>query len=227
MAWALRTLPAALLRPFVLSYVTTFLAPEIDMFRKGVLLVSPKGEIIEIDPDRPGAALAKQSEPNGYMILDAALTDTFSRWPNFVSTAPNVAYAYMQDYRRMRPDLYRQAPDIEGLAALIGADGARLTASVKKHRDGRGQGKWSGTGPFVALGPVRAWTILTDGGVAVDTEHRVLRQDGSVVDGLYAAGSAGQGGLLLDGHGHHLGWAFTSGRRAGQHAATHNLEVRD
>ena len=36
--------------------------------------------------------------------------------------------------------------------------------------------------------------------------------------GLYAAGSTGQGGLLLKGHGHHLAWAFVSGRRAGRRA---------
>jgi hypothetical protein len=40
-----------------------------------------------------------------------------------------------------------------------------------------------------------------------------------VIEGLYAAGSTGQGGLLLEGHGHHLGWAFISGRIAGRHAA--------
>jgi hypothetical protein len=27
------------------------------------------------------------------------------------------------------------------------------------------------------------------------------------------------GGALLEGHGHHLGWAFTSGRLAGREAA--------
>ena len=36
---------------------------------------------------------------------------------------------------------------------------------------------------------------------------------------LFAAGAAGQGGVILAGHGHHLGWAFTSGRRAGRFAA--------
>jgi hypothetical protein len=39
------------------------------------------------------------------------------------------------------------------------------------------------------------------------------------VPGLWAAGIAGQGGLILKGHGHHIGWAFTSGRIAGRHAA--------
>ena len=42
---------------------------------------------------------------------------------------------------------------------------------------------------------------------------------GAVIPGLYAAGSTGQGGLLLEGHGHHLGWAFISGRIAGRNAA--------
>ena len=36
---------------------------------------------------------------------------------------------------------------------------------------------------------------------------------------LFAAGATGQGGLLLKGHGNHLGWGFTSGRLAGQYAA--------
>jgi fumarate reductase flavoprotein subunit len=39
------------------------------------------------------------------------------------------------------------------------------------------------------------------------------------IPGLYAAGSTGQGGLLLEGHGHHLAWAFISGHLAGRHAA--------
>ena len=35
-----------------------------------------------------------------------------------------------------------------------------------------------------------------------------------------AAGFTGMGGALLEGHGHHLGWAFTSGRFAGRYAAS-------
>jgi predicted oxidoreductase len=51
-------------------------------------------------------------------------------------------------------------------------------------------------------------------------EHlQVLTADGKPIPGLFAAGSNGQGGLLLKGHGHHLGWAFTSGRIAGRNAA--------
>jgi hypothetical protein len=39
------------------------------------------------------------------------------------------------------------------------------------------------------------------------------------IAGLYAAGSTGEDGMLLKGHGHHLAWAFASGRRAGRNAA--------
>ena len=72
------------------------------------------------------------------------------------------------------------------------------------------------------LGPVRSWIILTDGGLTVNRHHQVTRADGGVIPGLYAVGSVGQGGLLLEGHGHHLAWAFTSGRLAGLHAAGAN-----
>ena len=73
--------------------------------------------------------------------------------------------------------------------------------------------------PFIALGPVRPVFVHNEGGLAVDTRHRVLGERGEPIRGLYAAGSTGQGGLLLKGHGHHLAWAFVSGRRAGRFAA--------
>ena len=77
-----------------------------------------------------------------------------------------------------------------------------------------------GNGPFTALGPVRAVFVHNEGGLAVDSQHRVLDGMSQPISGLYAVGSTGQGGLLLKGHGHHLAWAFVSGRRAGRIAAS-------
>jgi Predicted oxidoreductase len=74
-------------------------------------------------------------------------------------------------------------------------------------------------GPFHAFGPAKSWIVFSEGGLRIDCEFRVLGQHGLPIPGLYAAGSAGQGGVLLEGHGHHLGWAFTSGRLAGRNAA--------
>jgi succinate dehydrogenase/fumarate reductase flavoprotein subunit len=73
--------------------------------------------------------------------------------------------------------------------------------------------------PFVALGPVKSYVVFTDGGLNVNTDLKVLHRNGEIISGLFAAGSTGQGGLLLEGHGHHLGWAFISGRIAGRNAA--------
>jgi predicted oxidoreductase len=61
--------------------------------------------------------------------------------------------------------------------------------------------------------------VFTDGGLKVSERLEVVREDGSPIPSLFAAGSTGQGGLLLEGHGHHLGWAFISGRLAGRNAA--------
>ena len=77
----------------------------------------------------------------------------------------------------------------------------------------------SGAGPYVTLGPVRAVFVHAEGGLAVNSAHQVLGTGDRPIPGLYAAGSTGQGGLLLKGHGHHLAWAFASGRRAGRNAA--------
>ena len=54
----------------------------------------------------------------------------------------------------------------------------------------------------------------------------VIGADGAPIPGLYAAGSTGQGGLLLYGHGHHLGWAFVSGRIAGRNAALNGASTQ-
>ena len=69
------------------------------------------------------------------------------------------------------------------------------------------------------MGPVRHYLNFSDSGVAVDTRLRVLGPNDQPIPGLFAAGFIGMCGMLLEGHGHHIGWAFTSGRLAGRHAA--------
>jgi fumarate reductase flavoprotein subunit len=48
----------------------------------------------------------------------------------------------------------------------------------------------------------------------------VTDRSGGPIPGLFAAGSTGQGGMLLPAHGQHLAWAFVSGRIAGRSAAS-------
>jgi hypothetical protein len=136
MAFALEHLPQALLRPFVMSFVTTALAPSPALFEAGAILVNRRGERFCDELDRPAFALPDQPDKIGYIVLDEAIARQFSAWPHFVSTAPGVAYAYLPDYRRNRRDVFNSAPDLRGLASRLGmADGA-LARSVREHNAG-------------------------------------------------------------------------------------------
>src|SRR5204863_3333686 len=123
-----------------------------------------------------------------------------------------VAYAYLADYRRNRADIYHQSDTVAGLAASMGVAPDSLERSLAQYNAARETRPAIDQGPYYALGPVKSYVVFTDGGLKVSEKLEVQRADGSVIDGLFAAGSTGQGGLLLEGHGHHLGWAFISGR---------------
>jgi fumarate reductase flavoprotein subunit len=214
MAWAIDHLPGPVLRPFMMQFLTTALAPSTALFDAGALLVNQRGERFGNELERPAWRLPDQPDKQGYIVLDQSLARQFSAWPHFVSTAPGIAYAYIDDYRRNRADVYTEAPTLQALAVKLGMDPNVLcrsvaTASVRTLEQG----------PFIALGPVRSAFVHSEGGLAVDEQHRVLGTGEQPIPGLYAAGSTGQGGLLLKGHGHHLAWAFVSGRRAGKNAA--------
>lgn len=219
MAWSLDHMPSALLRPFVMSFVTTALAPSPELFTQGAVLINKNGERFADELDRPAYALPDQPDKAGYILLDRRMANLFSGWPHFVSTAPGVAYAYVEDYRRNRPDVFHAGATLDELAGKLSMPAAVLAATVQAHNAKAGNRPTLGDGPYVALGPVRAVFVHAEGGLAVDHEHRVLGAGDTPIPGLYAAGSTGQGGLLLKGHGHHLGWAFASGRRAGRNAA--------
>lgn len=224
MQFALMNLPLWMFRPFVTRFMTASLAPEPSMLRAGAILVNRCGERFADELDRPELLAPNQPEKEAFLVFDHALAQRFEKWPDFVSTAPGIAYAYLSDYRHTRPDLFFEAASLPELAAKLGVPPQALDASVSEHnralpkREGD-QRRPISKGPFYALGPVLSWIVFTEGGLAVTPRHEVIRQDGKPVPGLYAAGSAGQGGAILAGHGHHIGWAMTSGRRAGRFAA--------
>jgi len=225
MEWAMDHVPQFLLRPFIMSFLTTALAPSPKLFEQGAILVNRDGRRFCDELDAPALALPDQRDKIAYIVIDGRMALQFSAWPHFVSTAPGVAYAYVPDYRRNRPDVYTQADTVAKLALKLQMDQSALEAAISQCN-----GSPSAAGsheqrplltrpPFVALGPVRSVFVHNEGGLAVDSEHRVLGAQGGPIPGLYAVGATGQGGLLLKGHGHHLAWAFVSGRRAGRLAA--------
>jgi succinate dehydrogenase/fumarate reductase flavoprotein subunit len=212
MVWAMKYIPAALIRPIMMRFLTTVLGPDAGVFKKGAILVNKRGERIGRENDAPNILIPQQPDGIAYIVFDEKFANKFSSWPNFISTAPGVAFAYVQDYRATRPDLFNVGVTIAELARVAGFDADKLAASIEDANQGRGDGQKLSTGPFYALGPVKTWVLVAPVGLSVNTRFEVLSKDGVIIPGLYAVGHAGMAGFTMTGHGHGLGWAFTSGR---------------
>ncbi|WP_151526491.1 FAD-dependent oxidoreductase [Serinicoccus kebangsaanensis] len=210
-----RHVPASALRPVVKSLLVTHMSPTDALFRSGAVLVDRDGVRFGQEQD-PAKELSARPGSTGYIIMDESVATTFDSEPNFISTAPGIAFAYFTDYRRGRPDLVTRADGVEELATRLGLDASALSASV---------GTSELRAPFVAMGPVHSMLTVTEGAVRVDGSLQVQRPDGQPVRGLFAIGAVGQGGMLLKGHGHHIGWAMTSGRVLGVRLAARPLDA--
>jgi len=227
MRWSFDYLPARLLRPFLMSFLTTALAPSHDLFRRGAILVDKDGLRFADEQLGPDRAAVRRREGMAFIVFDKLVADLFSSWPNFISTAPAVGYAYLDDYRRTRRDIFHRAGTLAELAARMGVPRDSFEKTIADYNAGRqadgasvrGERPLVAVPPFYALGPAKAYIIFTNGGLKVTERLEVVNAAGAIIPRLYAAGSNGQGGMLLEGHGHHLGWAFVSGRLAGRHAA--------
>ncbi len=141
----------------------------------------------------------------------------------------------------------KKADTVEGLAQQLKADPARLKATVDrfngfvaKNRDddfqrgARAYDRWLGDpyhkpsetlgkieeGPFYAV-PVIPGDVGTYGGVVTDEHARVLRNDGSVIPGLYATGvsTASVMGRAYPGAGSSVGPSFVWGYVAAKHVS--------
>jgi fumarate reductase flavoprotein subunit len=107
--------------------------------------------------------------------------------------------------------------EIEKADRIYSPEGADLGEA--HYKKGIGQ-----EGPFYAVKGA-SWCYSTAGGLNVDKEMRVLKEDGETpIEGLYAVGTDTIGVLLTEKKeyvkygGAAQGWAFTSGREAGKNA---------
>ena len=189
------------------------------MFESRRVAGQRKGERFIDERDSPALVLPDQPGGDGFILLDARIAALFTAWPHFISTAPGVAYAYLADYGATAATSIRKRRRSQHSPKSSACRRDRSSARCARLNEKAGNRPAFGDGPYVALGPARAVFVHNEGGLPVDHEHRVLRRGDKPIPGLYAAGATGQGGLLLKGHGHHLAWAFASGRRAGRNAA--------
>jgi len=209
--------------------VVTWQHPEDALFDHGAILVNANGDRFcneKRSPDRE-LAVADQPDKHSYILLDNRLAEQYSAWPHFISTAPKIAYAYVEDYLTIRPDIAVRAGSLPALAAERNLDPQCLANTVTTFNQalaGSTPDPFGRMGdhyplqspPWILLGPARATFTTTEGGASINQDFQVLDQAGAPIEGLYAVGQNGLGGQILWGHGLHIGWAMTSGRLAGQ-----------
>lgn len=209
--------PPAFLRPIVKSLLVSHMSPTDEMFRRGAILVNAVGERFGAE-EAPASELALQPDGRGYLIFDRSVATEFDTPPQHISTAPGIAFAYFRDYKKGRPDLLISAHSAAELAQKLQIDPEPLATAIAS----------SGLqGELIAMGPVHSMLTVTEGSVSINARMQVLRADGSTIPGLFAVGGVGQGGMLLKGHGHHIGWAMTSGRVTGTQLARPAADAQD
>jgi len=232
-----RFAPGWLMRAMIKRLLVTWQHPEDALFADGAILLNREGRRFVDEttwPDRE-VAVAGQTDKLAFILIGGNLAERYSAWPNFISTAPDIAYAYVQDYRRLRPEVTFWADSISAAAGQCGLPPqaveetvSRFNAYVRRETTdphGRSGDRRPIEGkPVVVLGPVKAYFTTTEGGVAINERLQVLDQQGQVIAGLYAVGQNGLGGMILWGHGLHIAWAMTSGRLAGRQIM--QVEVR-
>lgn len=205
--------------------------PQIDAVAEAGIIVDPTGRRL-FDEGAGGIAianhLARLADPLcATVICDTVIWDTAGRAAQ-IAPNPHLESAGGTVYRAdTMAELARLAGlPTDGLCATVAAYNAAL-------RDGKPgpmtPARSSRTGtvnpilnpPFFAV-PICAGITNTMGGIAIDADGCVLRKDGSVIDGLYAAGGTTGG---LEGGGDRIGYvgglikACVFGLRAAEHAA--------
>jgi len=222
-------LPRRIMKAMIKRLLVTWQHPENALFDDGAILLNQQGERFVDEtawPDRE-IAVAAQPDKVAYILLDRRLADRYSSWPHFISTAPDIAYAYVRDYQLLRPDVTATAATLEAACAfrhIAASEARRAVAEFNAHAHSSSRDRYGRRGGYpplqdgrwVLLGPLKAYFTTTEGGAAVNERLQALDAAGHAIPGLYAVGQNGLGGQILWGHGLHIAWAITSGRLAGR-----------
>ena len=206
--------------------------PEDSLFGDGAILVNSEGRRFcnEKAPSAREIAISDQPSKIGYVLLDQRLVERYSKWPHFISTAPEIAYAYVDDYLRLRRDA-SVAGNLTSVGEKRGIPVENLEATVgefNRYVGGKTKDPWGRTGDnfslagerWVLLGPAKAYFTTTEGSPTINTDMQVLDRNDEPIPGLFAVGQNGLGGQILWGHGLHIAWAITSGRLVGKELAS-------
>lgn len=223
-------MPQSLINWRIKRLLLTWQHPENSLFDDGAVLVNSEGRRFCNETDSPEREIAISEQPGkrAFILLDERIAAHYSTWPHFISTAPKIAYAYVNDYLKLRPDVSTEASSLEELAQQRNLNVLNLVDSIEQFNQyaaGQQSDAFGRTGDshtltgnrWILLGPAKAYFTTTEGGVAINEQLQALDQSAQPIAGLYAIGCNGMGGQILWGHGLHIAWAITSGRLVGEH----------
>jgi fumarate reductase flavoprotein subunit len=206
-------MPQFLMSMMIKRLLVTWQHPENALFTEGAILINQNGERFCQETESPEREIEVANQPGkiAYILLDRRSIEKFSQWPNFISTAPKIGYAYVADYLKLRPDVA-----VRGMSLV---EIARKRSIPLEHLQKSAEECGLTEGPWVLLGPAKAYITTTEGGVVINKRFQAIDLEGNPIPGLYAIGQNGLGGQILWGHGLHIAWAMTSGRLVGKQLA--------
>ena len=178
-------LPESIVSRMMMKFLTTNLAVSKNLFAVGGILVNARGERFTDETDNIAGAIPRQEAGEASVVFDGEAARMLEQWPHFVSTAPGIAYAYFRHYRRHRKDICHQAPSWSELATRMRMPpGNRLQETVARYNAaidagtvdefGRSKRRRLTGANCYALGPMKSMTVVTDGGLAINTRLQVL-----------------------------------------------------
>lgn len=166
------------------------------------------------DPFDTSRSVVETGEPFVYEIFDQTVAENVYK---------------VSVYQSM--GIVEQAATLEELAEKVGLPAEALTATVEKYNaavesqeDELGQTIFTNkmeTAPYYCI-QVAAGGVMTFGGLTLDEQCRVLKEDGTAIAGLYSAGEA-TGGYRAYGYvcGDANAHAAVTGKVAGESAAAY------
>jgi 3-oxosteroid 1-dehydrogenase len=219
--------------------------PNLDTSKPHCIVVDQSGVRYMRESGAPTDICRKMLERNAqvpaipsYMIVDSQYINTYMLAGTL--PGPNKPQPWLDSKTLIKADT------IDALATACGIEAGSLRATVERYNEGAKRGvdtefhrgkhafdEWSGDplkpdaktigtidqGPFYAM-TIYPGDVSTFGGLVTDTQARVLRDDGSVIAGLYAAGTSAASvmGAVEGGPGGSIGPTLTWAWLAAKHA---------
>lgn len=213
-------IPQILMNMLVRRLLVTWQHPEDSLLEDGAILINSNGARFcneRLSPERE-IAIAHQPGKSAFILLDQRLIERYSAWPNFISTAPKIGYAYVKDYLKLRPDIAVWGSSLEEVCSHRNLPHGAVQNAITENNAQKAEHDLPtlDKSPWMLLGPAKAYFTTTEGGAAINKKFQVLDKNGDPIPGLYAIGQNGLGGQILWGHGLHICWAMTSGRLVGK-----------